>query len=283
MPTPLPQGPTTRQQLMSPADYERIKSAILTLVAVDLNYYKPHQMVRRLTGFVERHRASSVAEFCKRLEADAALRNALKDFLTINVTEFFRDTLQFELLEKQVLPEILRQSPSPRIWSAGCSRGAEAYSVAMVLEDLRPGSRYHIRGTDLDREVVRIAKAGGPYEDPDLRSASPRRLMTYFTKTPTGRIVKPEIKAHTEFKEGNLLTDRFDSGFDLVMCRNVVIYFSDPAKEDLNRRFSASLRPGGFLFIGGTETIMDPKAFGFERASSCFYRKTNREAQKAAA
>ena len=88
-----------------------------------------------------------------------------------------------------------------------------------------------------------------------------------------GWYANSEIRSKVKFKKQNLLTDRFDSGFDLVMCRNVVIYFSDEAKNDLNQKFSASLKPDGILFIGGTESILNPKQFGFERESAAFYRK----------
>jgi chemotaxis protein methyltransferase CheR len=263
--------------------YDELKSAVRRHLGVDLDYYKPHQMKRRLSGFLERRRASSVQEFCVRLQTDGALRSELKDFLTINVTEFFRDARQFETLEKEVLPQVLRDSASPRIWSAGCSRGAEAYSVAMILEGLRPGGAYSILGTDLDRAMVDTARAGGPYVDQDLRGVTPARLAKYFTASPSGRSVKQQLRARVKFEEGNLLTGRFEAGFDLIMCRNVVIYFSDEAKDELNRRFAASLKPGGFLFIGGTETLMDPKSVGFERTHSCFYRKVSKAAERLAA
>ncbi len=258
---------------ISDADYAKIKDAVRRHLAVDLDYYKSNQMVRRLTGFVQRTKAASVPEFLARLGADAALRTELKDFLTINVTEFFRDAAPFEVLEKQVLPEVLSRSPSPRIWSAGCSRGAEAYSVVMALEDMRPGLRYRLIGTDLDRNVVDMARAGGPYSDADVKGVSKARLLRHFVETPQGRFVKPELRAKAEFREGNLFSDRFETGFDLILCRNVVIYFSDEAKKKLNERFSASLREGGFFFIGGTETILGCADFGFERVNSSFYRK----------
>jgi chemotaxis protein methyltransferase CheR len=270
-------------KLMSDAEYARLKDAVRRLIKVDLDYYKSNQMVRRLSGFIDRVRAASVEEFCARLEKDPELRTQLKDFLTINVTEFFRDTNQFEILEREVLPETLRQSASPRIWSAGCSRGAEAYSVAMILEDIKPGMKYRILGTDLDRQVVELAKAGGPYSDADLKGVSRLRLQRYFTQSPAGRFVKPELRVKVEFREGDLFKDRFETGFDLILCRNVVIYFSDVAKTTLNTRFSASLRDGGIFFIGGTETIFDPKAFGLERINTAFYRKVGRQALQAAA
>jgi chemotaxis protein methyltransferase CheR len=268
---------------MSAQEYEGLKRSVRSLLGVDLDYYKSNQMARRLSGFVEKERVQSVEEFCVRMARDGELRRRLKDFLTINVTEFFRDTRQFETLERDVIPQLARRGGPMRVWSAGCSRGAEGYSIAILLSELRPGVKHTVTGTDLDSKVVEIAKAGGPFSEADLRGVTPQRRRRWFTESPQGAMVKSELLSMTQFHEGDLLKDRFDAGFDLILCRNVVIYFSEEAKLKLYRKFQSSLRDGGYLFIGGTETIFDPGAVGLERVNSSFYRKSPPPALRAAA
>ncbi|NQW20017.1 MAG: protein-glutamate O-methyltransferase CheR, partial [Chloroflexi bacterium] len=188
--------------------------------------------------------------------------------------EFFRDTRHFDMLRSTVLPSILKQNPRPKIWSAGSSRGAEAYSVAMMLEEIAPGTKAQIFGSDLDKKIIAQAIAGGPYPDAEAKNIPASLRQKFMEQKPDGHYVNAEIRSKVKFKEQNLLTDVFDRGFDLIMCRNVVIYFSDEAKFSLNEKFSASLKPHGILFIGGTETILNPKEFGLERESAAFYRKT---------
>ena len=127
--------------------------------------------------------------------------------------------------------------------------------------------------TSIARSSRRRAPAG-PYPNAALRNL-PRRLReAYFTRTGDTFHVLPAVRAQARFREFNLLTGRFGSDYDLVACRNVMIYFSDPAKDDLIRRFCAALRPDGVLFIGATEAILDPRQYGLERAQGNFYRRT---------
>jgi len=231
-------------------------------------------MQRRLAGFIGRVGATNVDEFCSLIATDADVKEKVMNFMTINVTEFFRDTRHFEMLRTTVLPEILKKNPRPKIWSAGSSRGAEAYSVAMMIEEIAPGTKATIVGTDLDKNIIAQATAGGPFPDAEAKNISASLRNRFMEQKPDGHYVNSEIRSKVTFKEQNLLTDRFDGGFDMIMCRNVVIYFSDEAKSELNKKFSAALKPDGILFIGGTETILNPKDFDFERDAAAFYRKS---------
>ena len=231
--------------------------------------------MRRLDGFTSRVGATSIDEFCKRIATDAKVREMVMNFMTINVTEFFRDSRHFDVLRSKVLPEILKKNPRPRIWSAGSSRGAEAYSVAMMIEEIAPGAKAQIFGTDIDVRMIAQARDGGPYPDAEAKNISASLRRKFMEQRDGGYFVVSEIRSKVRFKEQNLLTDRFDQNFDLIMCRNVVIYFSEVAKIELNTKFSNSLKTGGVLFIGGTETILNPHEFGFERDGAAFYRKEN--------
>ncbi len=258
---------------MNDSEYRKITITIKTHLDLDLDFYKPNQMMRRLGGFTSRVGATNIDEFCKLIATDAKVREMVMNFLTINVTEFFRDARHFDVLRLQVLPEILKENARPRIWSAGSSRGAEAYSVAMMIEEIAPGTKAQIFGTDIDAKMIEQARAGGPFPDSEAKNISIAFRRKFMEQRDDGYFVASEIRSRVRFKEQNLLTDRFEQNFDLILCRNVVIYFSDAAKFELNRKFSKSLKTGGILFIGGTEAILNPQDFGLERDSAAFYRK----------
>jgi chemotaxis protein methyltransferase CheR len=259
---------------LNESEYKTVKFAIKKHLNLDLDFYKPSQMMRRLAGYIPRIGAANVTEFCGLIATDADVREKVMNFMTINVTEFFRDKRHFDMLQSTVLPGILKKNPRPKIWSAGSSRGAEAYSVAMMIEQIKPGTKAQILGTDIDKKIIAQAKAGGPYPDAEAKNIPAALRHRFMKKQNGGHYVNPEIRSKVTFKEQNLLTDVFDSEFDLIMCRNVVIYFSDDAKFKLNQKFSASLKSDGVLFIGGTETILNPIEFGLDREAAAFYRKT---------
>ena len=259
---------------MTDDEYQFLTRRIEKLLDIDLSAYKPAQMRRRVGAFIDRSGADSVPKFCRLLDADAELRTDLRNLITINVSEFFRDAAQFAQAQQTILPALLERRSPLKIWSAGCSHGEEPYSLAILLAELGAASPGAILATDIDRAVLAQARAGGPYPNAALRNI-PRRLReAYFTRTGDTFHVLPAIRAQARFREFNLLTGRFGSDYDLVACRNVMIYFSDPAKNDLIRRFCAALRPDGVLFIGATEAILDPRKYGLERAQGNFYRRT---------
>ncbi len=263
---------------MDDSEFGYLKSRILKLTAIDLDSYKSQQMRRRLGMFYAHSGAANVVEFCLTLEHDRAALTRLKNFLTINVTEFFRDAALFDRLKQTILPELLAASPSLNVWSAGCSQGAEPYTIALLLES--PLHTHRILATDIDDQALRQAKAGGPYTTADVRGVRPDILRRFFRSENGEHWVTDKIRQRVEFHRQNLLTDRFERGFDLIVCRNVTIYFTDEAKTDLNRRFFQSLKEGGVLFIGGTEVMLDVTNLGFESLKASFYRKPVRGGAK---
>jgi len=253
-------------------DWELFKQKLYTKSAIDLNQYKPAQMQRRITNFMNRHKADTYIAFFQIIDTNAALYKEFIDFLTINVTEFFRTPEKFVELEEKVLPELLAASPSLTIWSAGCSTGAEPYSLAMILQEKAPNGRHRILASDLDVEMLAKAKKG-VYAASDLKNMPQARLNKYFTLDGSNYILQDNIKQRVEFKRHNLLLDKFETGFDLILCRNVVIYFTEEAKDALYRRFLTSLKPGGIFFVGGTEAILNFRDIGFKHFMPFFYRK----------
>ena len=212
---------------MNDLDYALLKRRIKDLLALDIDAYKTAQMRRRLETFVSRRAAGSVADFCRDLPKDQEALDALRDMLTINVSEFFRDAAQFDRLQNQILPGILAHNPKIRIWSSACSHGEEPYSIAIILQELNAAHRATILATDIDRAVLAQARAGGPYRRQDVRNVSAPRLQAFFTRDGERYTIIENLRRRVDFREVNLLSGRFEPDLDLIVCRNVMIYFSD--------------------------------------------------------
>jgi len=257
---------------MNDEEYALITTKIRKLTKFDLDNYKSNQMRRRLDGFITTMGVSGVAAYCGMLERDRNMLDKLIDFLTINVSEFFRDLSYFEVLQTIVLPELLKAHPKLNIWSAGCSNGSEPYSIACILESLTPTTAHRILATDIDERILRKATAGGPYRADEIKNVPPR-FRTFLTHTEEGYFIAKKIRARVEFKQHDLLQDRTEQGFNLIICRNVVIYFSIEAKNKLYRKFHSAMKDDGILFVGGTESMLDAATLGFKLKRTCFYQK----------
>lgn len=253
-------------------DWAEFKKKLFDKSTIDLNQYKPAQMQRRITNLMARHGVKTYVEWFNKINSDPKLYKDFIDYLTINVTEFFRTPEKFDELEKYVFADLMAKSPRLAIWSAGCSIGAEPYSIAMALNEMTPGVQHKILATDLDLEMLAKAKQG-VYSLNEIKNIPQARLKKYFTETNGQYQISEDIKRKVEFKRHNLLLDKFETGFDLILCRNVVIYFTEEAKDQLYRRFFAALKPGGVLFVGGTEAILNFRDMGFVQYRPFFYRK----------
>jgi len=259
--------------MMTEIEYEMLKRKIRLLTDIDLNNYKSNQIMRRLDGFIARNHGMDIAQYCHRLDHDREETVKLRNFLTINVSEFYRDQVHFEALKKTGFPELRKYSSKLNIWSAGCSDGQEPYSFAMILDELTPGVKHRILATDLDRESLSKAAAGGPYLAQDIRNVSSSLVAKYFTLTGDHYTVNEKIRERVTFSHQDLTRDAFPIGFDLISCRNVTIYFSNEAKAIMNAKFHNSLKENGVLFIGATETMLNSNEIGFQRLLACFYKK----------
>jgi chemotaxis protein methyltransferase CheR len=261
---------------MNNDEYSYLIKKIGELTRFDLSNYGRGQMSRRLEGFILRSKVKSVAEYCKLLEKDPGEVEKLQDFLTINVSEFFRDMMPFKYLKEQILPPLLRNNLKLNIWSAGCSNGSEAYSVAIILEQLSPYRSHRILATDIDKVILNQATAGGPYKASDIRNVPEDTAKKYFTTKNNVFWVNDRLRNKVTFRLHDLTRDPFENNFDLIICRNVVIYFNEEVKRKLRQRFHDALKPNGILFIGATETILDADDSGFRRLSPCFFQKTGK-------
>jgi chemotaxis protein methyltransferase CheR len=265
---------------MTDQEYEYLKNKIYKLTYLDINCYKVQQMRRRLESYVARNNSPTVAAFCSELEKKPEKLRALMDYIAINVTEYFRDAKQFGLLENIVLPELLKNNERLNIWSAACSGGHEPYSVAILLEEKSTLYKHKIVATDIDQSALEQAGNGGPYLQHEIKNVEPILLEKYFTKVDDQYWVKKDIKDRVEFKIHNLLYDPYETDFDLIVCRNVIIYFSAEVREKLFRKFYEALNPNGVLFLGGSEVVLRPLEYGFKMLHPMFYKKINDTAQK---
>ncbi len=258
---------------MTDQEYLFLKKRLLNITGIDLDSYKSQQMRRRLSAFIEGSAARDVVAYCHVIERDAPSLKKLCDFLTINVTEFFRDEWAFKDMQNIILPELVKHSSSLNIWSAGCSNGAEAFSFSILLKEMPGRLSFSILGTDMDDRSLEKARAGGPFKADSIKNIPQKYVTKYFTFKNGDYWVNEDVRGRINFRQHNLLADPFEKDFDLIACRNVTIYFTNEAKDRLNQRFHNALNPKGVLFIGATEFIPDAMRLGFSKMGTCYYRK----------
>ncbi len=266
---------------MESETYGRIKFSVKKLLDIDLNAYKDEQMRRRLDSWLIRCGEASWDIYFHRLKTDSKELSRFRDYLTINVSEFFRDIDRWETLRKTIIPHLLSEASQQRgtqaglrIWSAGCSIGMEPYSLAIILDEVARYREHTLLATDLDRGALAKATAGGPYLSADIRNVTPAERVSYFEPGGPPFYVRKHLTQKILFREGDLIADQFENGFDLIVCRNVIIYFTAEAKAALYRKLHAALRPGGVLFLGGTEIIPRPQEIGLDHYGISFYVRT---------
>ncbi|MGG3450034.1 CheR family methyltransferase [Domibacillus aminovorans] len=253
-------------------DYEKFVSSIKKKTGIDLSLYKEAQMKRRLTSLYEKKGYQSFSAFFDALGSNQDMMNEFLDRMTINVSEFYRNRKRWDVLEKKILPRLLKENSRLKVWSAACSTGEEPYTMAMVSSNVMPLSAVKVQATDLDQNVIQKAKIG-VYSERSLEEVPDAVRKKFFREEGQYFKIADEIKRTVTFKQQNLLSDRFESGYDLIVCRNVMIYFTEEAKDRLYHKFNSALRPGGVLFVGSTEQIFNPERYGFEVEDTFFYKK----------
>ena len=254
-------------------DYEYFKKEIMAMTAIDLNCYKEKQMKRRIDTLIAKHKIEGYDKYVLGLKKDKELFEEFVNYITINVSEFYRNPDQWKLMDEEVIPELIKKfGHHLKIWSAACSTGDEPYSLVMALSKHMPLNNIKIYATDLDKQVIAKAKVG-LYSSKSILGVPPDLKKKYFTQIGGSYKISDEIKARVEFKEHNLLKDSYATDYHMIVCRNVLIYFTEEAKEEVFRKFCKSLASGGVLFIGSTEQIINYKEIGYERKNSFFYQK----------
>jgi chemotaxis protein methyltransferase CheR len=246
---------------------------IRRLTGIDLTLYKRAQMERRIRTFAERRSITSLPEYLEVLAADREQLEQFLDRVTINVSQLWRNPEQFTRLADQVIPELAAEGRL-RCWSAGCSYGAEAFTIAAIARTVAPDARIEVHGTDIDRRMVDRAR-DGIFTADDARGVPRDQLDRWFERLEDGRYrALPELRAVTRFEPGDLLRDQFPAArYDLVLCRNVVIYFTEDVRDRLHARLAETLRTGGYLMIGSSERVASPADLGLTTVHPFIYRK----------
>lgn len=244
------------------------------MTGIDLSSYKEAQMKRRIDSLIAKHRIEDYGKYIIVLKMDRERYEEFVNHITINVSEFYRDPPQWKMMEDSVVPALIRRfGKNLKIWSAACSTGDEPYSLVMALSRHLPLSSIRIYATDLDKQVIAKAKIG-LYPEKSIAAVPPDLKRKYFKQVGEDDFrIADEIKACVEFKEHNLLKDAYPMGCHLIVCRNVLIYFTEEAKDVVFRKYFNSLAKGGVLFIGSAEQIMNYRDIGFEKKQSLYYQK----------
>ena len=210
-------------------------------------------------------------EYKKVLLVNEEEREKFLDFITINVTEFFRNPDLFNELKK-VIKEYSKEQMNFKIWSAACSIGCEPYSIAMLLNEINSNIRVNILATDIDNNILKRARLG-EYLETEMKNVNETFKSRYFKYSNNKYYISEKIKSEVTFKKHDLILDNYENNFDLIVCRNVVIYFKNDVKNDIFNKFSKSLKVGGLLFVGATESIYNYKDFNLEKVSTFIYKR----------
>ncbi len=245
--------------------YDAFCQFLSSACGIILGDNKQYLVNSRLSGLMDEHGICSLTELVERLKGSpgSTLYVAVVDAMTTNETSWFRDAYPYEFLSQQLLPQAEAANRALRIWSAASSSGQEPYSISIVVDEylnnisssLRP---VKIIATDISQTVLNEAKKGLFHQIALDRGISAARLNRYFESDGDLWAIKHEIKSRIDFREFNLLGSYGPLGkFDVVFCRNVLIYFSAEIKRDILRRIAGVLNPGGYLILGGAESMAD--------------------------
>jgi chemotaxis protein methyltransferase CheR len=255
--------------------YDVFKKNINNLINIDLNYYKEKQMKRRITSLMNRNGFDDFDEYFLALKTDKIMLNQFINYLTINVSEFYRNPSQWQVLEKHIIPSLMDNNKTQlKIWSSACSTGEEPYSLVMLLTRFYDLKNIKVLATDIDNGAIEKAKVG-LYSEKALFNLPVEFKEKYFDRIESSYKIKDKIKNQVEFKKIDLLKDPFPQNMDLITCRNVMIYFTDEAKELLYNKFHQSLSKDGIFFVGSTEQIIFPEKYNFRSIKTFFYKKIN--------
>ena len=259
---------STQPYAATTADLNYLREIVFGLSRNVLDPSRDYLFETRLARLMRNHQFSHLGELVDRLRArkDAALENAVAEAMTINETSFFRDGRPFELLRTELLPRILAKRQSTRtlrIWSAACSTGQEAYSIAMLLREHFPELAtwsIRIEGTDYTSEVVERARAGRYHRIEINRGLPARHIVRYFDHSGEEWTVKPEIRQLCSFRIANLCQPPlpFRDRFDVIFLRNVMLYFTNESRRTVLAEAHRLLALDGVLFLGSSEQPVDP-------------------------
>ena len=249
---------------MTPPEYEYLRKFLRDHSGLDLSADKQYLIESRLSPLARKAGLSGIGELVQKLQAgSSALSASVVEAMTTNETFFFRDKVPFDHFRETIMPEVLKARAgrrSVRIWCAAGSTGQEPYSLAMSLKEMGAaltGWRVEIIATDLSQEVLEKSKAG-IYSQFEVQRGLPIQLLVkYFKQTGETWQINPELRAMIQHRQLNLLHDFSQLGtFDVIFCRNVLIYFDQDTKINIFNRLARQIEPDGFLLLGAAETVV---------------------------
>jgi len=253
-------------------------------IGINCDGYKDDFLKRRLEGRMRLLGVTSYADYAHYIEKHSSEFNDLYDALTINVSEFFRDVSVWEALRHSILPAMVKEKlvsgkKELKVWSAGCADGEETYTHAILILEtlayLSKSFKIEVLGTDIDTPSLNRAKKG-TYSPVRLKLVSHSILQRYFLPNPDGTLtISQPVKDIVVFKHHDLFTPPQSADFDIISCRNVIIYFSRELQQRLFQNFYNALVPGGYLILGKVETLFGEAACKFtgENLAERIYRK----------
>jgi len=269
-------------EFLSDADFARYRDYIYQESGITFTAANRSILESRLKEQLRTREIDSVQTHFAKIYADKEEMKSFLDSITTNLTRFFRNQPHFDTLEKFVIPELVNNikkgSPNNtiRIWSAGCSTGEEPYTIAMLLSEILPPSwKFDILASDISLKCLMTAKEGF-YAESKIDGIPPAYLAKYFDKVDGGYRIKADIQSKIKFDYHNLKHDSGQRGLDIVFCRNVIIYFDEPAQAAVINRFWEAMAPKSFLFIGHSESLfgMDTKFEFLKTEWATLYRKS---------
>lgn len=253
---------TTTKIEIGEAEAEELVAAIYDASGYDFSNYSTPSLYRRLQRFIDLKKINNLPDFIDQLHNDNILLNEFIEEITVNVTEMFRDPYFFNTIKKEVLPQ-LKELPSIKIWHAGCSTGEEPYSMAITLKEAGILDKSIIYATDINQTVLQTAAKGKysidlvkSYESNYKESELKGNFADYYDVVEGSMIIKEELRNKIIYSTHNLVTDSGFNKFDLIICRNVLIYFNKQLQDQILQTFYNSLNNHGFLALGSKETIM---------------------------
>lgn len=264
----------TRTPAISQDDYVQFCNAVRRLTALDLLQYRRPQMERRIRSLARRRGfGDDLVRYATSLRASEQERAVLLEHVTINVSQLWRNPKQWNQLLREVFPH-LAAARTMRAWSAGCSYGAEPYTLAALCREHLPDVHTHIHATDIDAAILERARQG-EFAKQDMTDVPSRYLTRWFEQLPDGRWrASRELRRAVTFEQADVTTQNVRaSSYDLILCRNLVIYLDPSARRVVHGTLARSLRPGGFLMVGATERIPGYQEHGLEHPHPFLYRR----------
>jgi chemotaxis protein methyltransferase CheR len=258
-------GRTVSQEMLRHEDDGIFLTTILARIrekrGLDFSGYRRNLLLRRVMARVRLTKNQNFEEYLRCLDSDSGEIDKLLDALTINVTEFFRDPAVFDVIEKRVIPELFAgKEGRVKIWSCACSSGEEAYSLMMLMAEHCRTSKecpeFSILATDIDRRSLENAFHGG-YGKASLKNLSARLmqiLQKYFHIVDEGFNIREDISVPVEFRHHDIVSESPPGTFDMILCRNMLMYLDREQQRRVLEKFYEALNPGGFLVLGIVES-----------------------------